>query len=174
MSFRRRIAIAAGLATAITVAPAQAKEPLLAPPGTCAGQASVAASPVVQKNALRCLVNYARTRVGAQALRTNPWLTRTATTKVRRVESCQEFSHTPCRIPNTLSGSPFTRFGEVIYAGRTAQQGTPRATLAAWLASPPHRRSLLNRSYRALGVGLSTTARLNGDRAWIWAVNLGR
>ena len=122
---------------------------------------------------MRCLINYARARKGMAALRPHAWLTRKAHTKVQRVEACQEFSHTPCGVPNTLSGSRLVRFGEVIYASPTASRGTARAAMAGWLSSPPHRRALLTPSYRWVGVGVSKAATLNGRRTWIWAATLG-
>lgn len=171
---RRRVAAAVGVIAAATVtSPALAKGSLLAPPGKCPGQATVGATPAVHKAALHCLVNYARARTGAPALRPNAWLIRTANGKVTRVRKCQQFSHTPCGIPNTLAGSGLSRLGEVIYAGRTAQRGTPRATMAAWLASPPHRGSVLNRAYRVIGIGHARQAPLNGSSAWVWVANLG-
>ncbi len=171
---RRLVAVAVGsFAAAAATSPALAQGSLLAPPGVCPGQGATAATPAAHTNAMHCLVNYARARVGAPPVRPNAWLRNKALAKVRRVQSCQEFSHTPCGVRNTLAGSGLSRLGEVIYAGRTAEGGTPRATMAAWLASAPHRRSLLNPSYRAMGVGHVGQATLYGSPAWIWAANLG-
>jgi uncharacterized protein YkwD len=47
--------------------------------------------------------------------------------------------------------------GEVLAWGRR-QYGSPDAIVAAWMGSPPHRRVLLGRRYRDIGVGAA-----NGD-----------
>ena len=44
---------------------------------------------------------------------------------------------------------------------------TPRAIVEAWMASPPHRETLLNASYRTVGIGvaLGVPVRDAGDGA---------
>ncbi len=46
------------------------------------------------------------------------------------------------------------RVGENLAWG-TGRAASPRAVLAAWLRSPGHRRVLLRRSYRVVGVGVA-------------------
>jgi uncharacterized protein YkwD len=46
------------------------------------------------------------------------------------------------------------RAGENLGWG-TGPRATPAALVAAWLASPEHRRNMLRRSYRELGVGVA-------------------
>jgi uncharacterized protein YkwD len=45
--------------------------------------------------------------------------------------------------------------GEVLAWG-SAELGAPAAIVAAWMRSPPHRRILLGRVYRDIGVGIAT------------------
>lgn len=169
---RRLCALTLGIsATALAAAPASAAPSLLAPPKVCPGQTSTTAKPAAKAATMRCLITYARKRQGVRPLRANAWLNRSATTKVRRVSSCGQFSHSPCGIRMTLSKTPFHRFGEVIYAGLTPADATPRATMSAWLRSKAHRTSLLNRNYRFVGIGVAP-GRVRGERAWIWAANL--
>jgi uncharacterized protein YkwD len=44
--------------------------------------------------------------------------------------------------------------GETLAWGR-GRRATPSATVAAWMTSPPHRRVLLNRRYRDIGIGVT-------------------
>jgi uncharacterized protein YkwD len=53
-------------------------------------------------------------------------------------------------------GAPWA-IGEVLAWGR-GRSGSAEAIVAAWMASPPHRRVLLGRRYRDIGVGSA-----NGD-----------
>lgn len=52
--------------------------------------------------------------------------------------------------------------------------GTARSAVAAWLASPSHRRSLLNGRFRDIGVGLSAPVSFEGAPSAVWTVDLGR
>ena len=55
------------------------------------------------------------------------------------------------------TGSRSFALGETIAWG-TGPQATPAGTVAAWMASPPHRAALLDPRFRELGVGLALGA----------------
>lgn len=68
-----------------------------------------------------------------------------------------------------LAGYQYRAAGENIAAGRSL--ATPRDVVKTWLRSPGHCRNLMKRTYRDIGVGLST-----GPGEWhvYWAQVFGR
>jgi uncharacterized protein YkwD len=62
--------------------------------------------------------------------------------------------------------------GEVLAWGE-AQRSTPAAIVAAWMRSPPHRRVLLRRGYREIGVGIARGTPFGAPGA-TYAAELGR
>jgi len=153
-----------------------AADPLLAPAGVCPGQASPGASARAQAGAMRCLINHARKRAGVRPLSGNRWLAASARAKVTRMGRCRHFSHSPCGA-GPVFGLDTRRYraaalSEVIYMG-AGGGATPRASVAAWLRSPGHRRSLLNRRFRDVGVAVNERAVIDGRRVKIWTADLG-
>ncbi|MFN8196167.1 MAG: CAP domain-containing protein [Nocardioidaceae bacterium] len=55
----------------------------------------------------------------------------------------------------------FSRLGENIAYG----YATPAAVVRAWMHSPGHRKNLLNRRYKRIGLGLATTP--DGTKYWV-------
>lgn len=156
---------------------ARGDDPLLASATACTGQSDAQASVRVQAGAARCLINQARVRLGAPALRGNRWLAVSARAKSARIVACQDFSHRPCgaSLGEGLDRRRYrvAEMGEVIYVGGPGL-GTARSAVAAWLASPSHRRSLLNGRFRDIGVGLSAPVSFEGAPSAVWTVDLGR
>jgi uncharacterized protein YkwD len=109
------------------------------------------------------LINAARARYGAPALRADPRLERAARRHSRDMVAHRYFAHDSrsgarfsARIARVgwMRGRARWRVGEDLAWG-TGRAATPRAVLAAWLHSPAHRRVLLRRSYRVVGVGVA-------------------
>ena len=109
------------------------------------------------------LLNAARARYDAPALRPDPRLARAARRHSRDMVAHGYFAH------DSRSGARFSariarvgwmrsrtrwRVGENLAWG-TGRAASPRAVVAAWLRSPGHRRVLLRRSYRMVGVGVA-------------------
>jgi uncharacterized protein YkwD len=65
------------------------------------------------------------------------------------------------------------RVGEVLAWG-TAVRATPRATVDAWLGSPPHRAVVLDPAYREIGAGAHTGVPVRRDPGVTAAVVVGR
>ncbi len=174
--FHASAVVVGALALAGGASIAQA-DPLLAPTTACPKQTDASAPARVQAGAMRCLMNYARSRSGTRALRGNRWLAASARTKARLIDRCREFSHSPCgtRVGYGLNTDRYryTRLGEVIYMG-AGRQGTARAGMAAWLRSPGHRASILNGRFRDVGVGMRVSSGPRASATRIWTVDLGR
>ena len=137
--------------------------PLLA---TIAVLATAAPAPAARAQppaaAVLRLLNAARATNGAPPLRADVRLARAARTHSRDMVAHRYFAHESYagerpsdRIARTgwMRGRRHWRVGENLAWGR-AGYGRPAAVVAAWLASPVHRRVLLRPSYRAVGIGI--------------------
>ena len=144
----------------------------LAPEAACAASGDVSAPARVQVRAVTCLVNWARAQDGRGRLVRRSSLQRAAELKGERVASCGQFSHTPCGSALTAAvnaaGYRYAMFGENLFAG-TWGRIAARDVVSAWLQSPPHRRTLLMRGFRDLGVAPVRAGGLFGDSdAVVW------
>jgi uncharacterized protein YkwD len=92
------------------------------------------------------LLNQERAAHGVPALHADAGLAKTARRHSRAMVAHHSFSH----------GSFATRGtrGEDLAWGE-GDQATPQAIVAAWMASPPHRRTLLDPAYHRVGVGIA-------------------
>lgn len=170
-------------ATALTLsgtpATSAAAAGALAPRTACHGQSSLAAPVRVQSRALRCLISWARRHAGEAALRDSAELDHSAALRARDIRRCQDFSHTPCGqafIDVFTAVHYFTgtaAVGENLAWGQ-AQLGTPRAAMAMWLGSPPHRTVLYTAKWRDLGVARTHGALFGRSNVTVWVAQFGR
>jgi uncharacterized protein YkwD len=135
-------------------------ERLLAPTAACAGSDASDSTAADQLRQMACLVQYARTRAGLPALRESRILDRAAALKIAADLRCGTFTHTPCGQPfqNVFfaAGYPLGNsysLGENLAYGQD-ELGTPQQIMAAWLASPDHRRNLLDPAWSTFGLGV--------------------
>jgi uncharacterized protein YkwD len=174
------ITAALGIALSVPHTGTTTARGLLAPPGTCAGQERVLASPGVQAAATRCLLNWARGRAGLVRLRDAGRLDRSALMRASAIRRCGDFSHTPC---GQSFIHPFVAVG--YFSGQAAVGenlawgqgglGSPRSTVADWLHSPAHRQILLTGEWRDLGISLVRAQRLFGrSNVTVWVAQFGR
>ena len=128
----------------------------LAPVGACANAEGQSANLPVKRQAITCLVNWARTHHSRHTLTPSRPLRRAAVLKGRRVASCRVLSHAPCGTDPLAevraTGFPFYLFGENLWAGPL--EVSARGVVAGWLASPRHRAVLLQAGFRFFGAGL--------------------
>jgi uncharacterized protein YkwD len=111
-----------------------------------------------QKQLLR-LHNVQREKRNLPRLRFHSALNRAASGYARLMDSSDHFDHTgpdgstfDQRILNA-GGAGFSTMGENIAFG----QRTPVEVTRAWMASPGHRRNILNRGFRFVGFGKAGT-----------------
>lgn len=171
------LALACALAAATSAA---AHGRLLAPRGVCTGDSNIRASSGVQKRGMRCLHNFARRRADRRALRRSRQLDRAAAKKAYRIVACRDFSHRPCGTSfsgayrSTGYGSGSWSIGENIGWG-SGRYGSARSIFHRWLHSYSHRRILLRRGWRHLGVARRHADRLFGYRnVTVWVAAFGR
>ncbi len=111
-----------------------------------------------------CLINRERLAHGERALRVNRRMQRAAQAHTRSMAFGDYFEHvspggiTPLarmRAVGYLSSSHVAyEVGENIAWG-TLTLASPRAIVAAWMHSPPHRANILDPRYRETGIGVS-------------------
>jgi uncharacterized protein YkwD len=112
-------------------------------------------------------VNHARAGHGLPALRPALRLQRSARAYARWMLRADYFGH--ARRIRTRAG--FRRLGETI-SWHTGRRARVRATLRAWLRSPPHRALILSRSFRWIGAGHARGS-MHGRRSTTWVLHLG-
>jgi uncharacterized protein YkwD len=156
--------------------PATAQAAPSASASACPGADSSTTTPHAQINAMRCLVNATRHNAGLPTLAAHPKLARAARLKGQRIQACGTFSHTPCGAPFTAAFRAAGWHGtmaENIAFGQAAQ-GTPRAILTAWLASPGHRANLLRPQYRYQGLAVRSATLPGIGTVQLWVHTFGR
>jgi len=140
-----------------------------------AGQASSQLSPGQAQDAIRCLINRDRDRRGKKKLRQRNSLEAAAQFHANDMAVNGYFSHNAPDGSSSfdravafgyLDGKGDGGVGEVIGGGGPGF--TPAAAADAWMSSPLHRRVLLARSFRHIGVGM---AYVNGEV--LYAVDFG-
>lgn len=114
--------------------------------------------------AVLCLVNRERATHGERPLVPDPQLMASAQAHTDSMASQNYFEHvgphgetplTRMRATGYLSSSHAAyEVGENIGWG-TLWEGTPRAVVAAWMASPPHRANILDTRFHDTGIGVS-------------------
>lgn len=166
-TLRRRPVLLCLLALAAPLALPSA--PAAASGGACAGADLVpsAANVVQVRSATRCLINQERRAHGRGALSADRHLTSAAQRYSRQMVRDRFFDHVSpagstllSRIRRTsgylASASSYT-LGENLAWGAGARS-TPAQTVDAWMHSPGHRRNILDRAFRQVGVGVALGA----------------
>lgn len=145
----------------------------LAPAQKCPGAAPTAPR-IAAQHGLRCLINWARTRAHAPALRNSVKLDRASVIQVK-----------PLSNGKPLSNDVFDKVGYLVPGGRVAalesvgafqtprpDYASSRATLASWVNDASFRVQLLSDDFTDLGVAVAPEKihRLPGNA---WVVSLG-
>jgi len=157
---------------ALPVAPAAA--PLATAAHDCHAAGAQRARGAVLRRAVLCLVNQERALNGLNRLSTNRRLARAAKRHATDMVRRRYFSH------YSPSGSdPLKRaraagwrrgVGEAL-AWACGEQATPRAIVAAWMASASHRAIIMGRRH-AVGIGYKRAPGCSGGRA-LWVAEVG-
>ncbi len=155
----RRRAVACPVAVTILLALGGAPAPASAAGCTGASAAPGALSGAARQHAVVCEINRVRTRRGLAPVAPHPRLTRMADRFARAMVSHRFFSHVGpggATLDARLRAAGYRgrSAGEVLAWGQ-GRYASPRAAVRSWLHSPPHRRVLLGRHYRDVGVGVA-------------------
>lgn len=157
----RHGAVALIAACLLTAAPAHAETP-----AACGGN---------DEAAVVCIVNQARASLGLRELRAHPLLTAAAERYAQRMAKEGFFSHFDPEgdgpAERALASGYGTRRADRPWtAGEALGQATgalagPQALVFSWLASPSHRKIVLGRGYKHVGVGIADHAPALGELA---------
>lgn len=158
---------------------ALAKGSELPPASTCPGSEAATAAAATEVASMRCLVNWIRARNGLAQVRESEQLDRSSGLRAGAIRRCGQFSHTPC---GQAFVQPFVRAGYLKRSGLVGENlawggsslGSPRATLASWLASPPHRANLLRPGWRDFGLVLARGRLFGNPDVSLWVLQFGR
>ena len=148
---------------AATHPPTRTRAPAAAAQGCADAAITVTAATATRAaRSVLCLFNVQRTAAGLAPLSANPSLGQVAARYARAMVRSHFFAHVSpggstllSRVARTsyLRGAGNWALGEDIAWG-TAAYSTPQAIVAAWMASPPHRRNILEPSFRDAGIGV--------------------
>jgi uncharacterized protein YkwD len=135
---------------------------VLAGPATAQARPASAKATAAQARTVKQLINSIRARHGLRPVRADRRLARAARGHSRDMLRRGYFAHEgPDGTPASrvrAAGYRFAAVGEVIAWG-TGSLSSPRALVRGWMKSPPHRRIILSRTFREIGVGLARSGR---------------
>jgi uncharacterized protein YkwD len=118
------------------------------------------------RSATLCLINRERAKHGLGKLRRQRTLDGVARRYSRQMVRHRFFSHVSpagSTMTQRVRRSPYLRgvrgwsLGENLAWG-SGTRATPRETVRAWMHSPGHRRNILDRGFREIGIGIVTGA----------------
>ena len=153
-----------GISGLVAAGPASAA---LGPAVVCRNTATPAAEQPLEDfdASVFCLINGERRSFGLGALRPNGLLQRAALDYVTSMEAGGFFSHYGDFFGHPIGASPVSRLRQIGYVRAhnvwmvgenlhwtTAERSTPADVVEAWMNSAPHRKYLLKRRFRDLGV----------------------
>jgi uncharacterized protein YkwD len=135
---------------------------------SCAGAGRIPRAATLGEAAVAtlCVVNGERAQHHLRPLRSHPALERAAHRFAGEMVRGRFFSHTSpsgSSLGSRLRAVGYAvpgvtwSIGEALACGFRSR-ATPEATVAAWLASPPHRRLLLDPRFRDAGIGVAAGA----------------
>ena len=141
------------------------------------GEEPSAVSLDVSERATFCLINRERTTRGIRALRRNARLDLASARHARSMAARNFFEHGNfvgrIRSANYLQGARSWRVGENIAWG-SGVLGTPVEIVDSWMHSPGHRRNILNRGFREIGIGIARgTPNRSYDDGGTYATDFG-
>lgn len=176
MSQLRLLAVLTGVATIGFAASAHA--------APCAsGDALPRSAPSHARSVTLCLINQKRTTYGRRSLRLNKLLGVAARRHSSDMVRNQYFAHDSLggrtfdariRSSGYLAGAATWDVGENLGWG-AGTEGSPRQMVDAWMASPTHRRVLLDRRFTQIGIAIAAGAPSAGhERAATYATEFGR
>ena len=153
-------------------------ERLIAPASVCPDQSDPEAAAAAQEQAMRCLTNFARNRLGLHGMAGQSDLDFSAGHKSDDILRCDSFSHQACGREFTYwmqragyLGNGCWRAGENIAWG-TGHLGSVRSIFRGWMHSPGHRENILGR-YGQIGIGLRVGGLDGYSRAHVWTQDFG-
>lgn len=128
---------------------------LVSSPGAVSSNLARQAQLSGQEQSLLNAINRARARHGRQPLRIASPLQRAARSHSNAMLRTGNFAHGDWYRRLRRNGARGRTLGETIAWG-VGTDGTAAAIVRMWLASPPHRATMLHRGFRYVGVGVAS------------------
>jgi uncharacterized protein YkwD len=149
--------------------PAPAQQPAATTATPCQNTELVpeAANIALVRTAVLCLINRERAAHAEQPLTVSPQLEQAAEGHAAELVADDYFAHvsptgeTPSQRIRATGYIPGPNVGFILgenLAWGTLSLSTPRAIVAAWVASPPHLENILESQYRDTGIGIAPAA----------------
>jgi uncharacterized protein YkwD len=177
---RLRFLLPAFAATAtLALAPAASSAAAPACPGAHLTPSAAHATQV--RSATLCLLNRQRARHGLPRLRRHRSLSHAASTYAHLMVNKRFFAHVSpggstmsqrIKRTNYLRGTRGWSLGENLAWG-TGASATPAQIVSGWMRSPGHRRNVLDRGFREIGIGIALGAP-NGGAGATYVNEFGR
>lgn len=151
---------------------------VIAPTYLCPGQNEADAPAAVQQDAMRCMVNFARSQSGLGKLNSSDALDKSAEEKSADILRCDSFSHYAC-------GRDFTYWMKNVgyiparcwqvaenLAWGSGEERSVRSRFRALMRSPGHRDNILG-SFSTIGVGLRVGSLDGHSDVHVWTQHFG-
>jgi uncharacterized protein YkwD len=165
-----------GAATSLRLDPNDPWLAWIAPENVCPGSERAAQPPQDEVAAMFCLINFARTREGLNAVVLTTQLDWASTMKGQDIARCGRFEHAACgKSPEQVAtDAGYTGgFGENLYTNES-ELTAPRDAIDGWLNSPEHRENLFRAEWRSAGVAAIHGATFGSFHdAVIWVSEFG-
>lgn len=152
------------LAAVLSLATTAGMTSVASPPPAAAATAVMRIAPDSYEKKVRYWVNVRRKNKGLRPVRFATCPTRTARRWSRHLASTDQFYHQPMK--RVLNRCQARYAGETLALGRIR----PRRTVRLWMQSPPHRKILLSRRARRIGIG----AKADSHGRWVVTANFVR
>jgi uncharacterized protein YkwD len=130
------------------------------------------------RSAVLCYVNAERAAHGLAPLREHVLLRRSARRFANRMVRQNFFAHDRASVIRRVRRAGYLRHyphwsvGENLGWGN-GPEGSPQAVVKAWMASPPHRRNILSRRFRRIGIGIANGAPVTGTSGITYVTDFG-
>jgi len=142
----------------------------------CPGGERTDIAPSRQAETVACLVNFARKHRGLRELKLTSSLNGASAEKAGAIIRCGRFAHNPCggNWSASIRSAGYTgAFGENLYLA-SGLFAAPRPTVAAWLNSDAHRRTMFAPKWREQGLSVMMRLRVgNYENVAVWVNTFG-
>ena len=138
-----------------------------------AADAASTATLTQAESSLLTAMNEVRLANGVQPLRADTRLERAARAHSSKMLRTGTFYHGAFNARIRRTGVHAPRVGENLAWGQ-GELGSPLQTLQLWLNSPPHRKNLLARRWRDLGIAFERGHMFGYDGVALWVMQFGR
>lgn len=169
------------LIISVTVVSQASAKSLVAPSGICqnAEKAWKQTSTFQQQKAFLCLVDYARKKNKSTKVKPHKFLNKSAKIQRNKIIDCGVLSHAPCGHHFGKTFKQVGYLGKGNYSYREAaeniqssnSEASPKDVFIAFMDSPPHRKNILKKNWKDVGISAKKGKNLGDDMYQVIWVN---